>query len=208
MILEGEDAELDISAEMALMFSLPENASEVPPSPANVVAAHKQAWEISVLDEDDEMRQVFVESNPVQRVLLAVQLNIDDAKVSRLITQLLGNETSEARRVGLATAIFLAYREERDLASAAWEPLAQLASRVLEPRVLAANVQPGPAHGAWQGISHWINLMGEELGWRARLERNYVLSGFPDLWVNENWEAALKRFQNDLDLFGIKEATA
>ena len=79
MVLEGDDAELDISAEIALTYSLPENASEVPPSPANIVAAHKQAWEISILEEDDEMRQVFVEPDPVQRVLLADQLELDDA---------------------------------------------------------------------------------------------------------------------------------
>lgn len=207
MTLEGEDAELEYSAEIALTYSLPENASEVPPSPANVVAAHKQAWEISVLDVDDEMRQVFIEPNPVQRVLLADQLNIDDAKISRLITQLLGDETSEARRVGLATVMFLCFRERRDLTSAAWEPLAQLASRVLEPRVMPANVQPGAAQVAWQGITNWLSAPVDQNNMRVRLERNYILSGFPDLWIHENWQEALRRFQSDLDLFGIKEAT-
>jgi hypothetical protein len=207
MVLEGEDAELDISAEIALTYSLPENASEVPPSLANIVAAHKQAWEISILDEDDEMRQVFVEPDPVQRVLLADELDLDDSKISRLITQVLGHMETEARRVSLATAMFLAFRERRNLTSAAWEPLAQLASRVLEPRVLSATLQPGPAQGIWQHITEWLDHVGEGPEMRARLERNYVLSGFPDLWVNDNWESALKRFQADLDLFGIQEAT-
>jgi hypothetical protein len=38
------------------------------------------------------------------------------------------------------------------------------------------------------------------------LERNYVLSGYPDFWLHENWEEALKRFRTDLNLFGIKDA--
>ncbi len=206
MVLTGDDAELDISAEIALSYSLPENSSEVPPSPANIVAAHKQAWEISILDEDDEMRQVFVEPDPVQRVLLADKLDIEDAKISRLITQVLGDVTAEARRIGLATAIFLAFRDRRNLTSAAWEPLAQLASHVLEPRALNTTLQPGPVQGIWQTITDWLDLTGETPELRARLERNYVLSGFPDLWVHDNWESALRRFQADLDLFGIHEA--
>lgn len=208
MVLEGEEAELDYSTEMALIYGLPENASEVPPTPANIVAAHRQAWEISMLDKDDEMRQVFVEPDPVRRVLLADQLDLDDQKISRLITQMLGDQTSEARRVGLAVAVFLAFCERRNLTSAAWEPLAQLASRVLDPRGLAIEINPGPPQIAWQTISNWLNAPRDLTSRRACLERNYVLSGFPQLWTTENWDHALRRFQADLDLFGIQETTS
>lgn len=206
LVLEGEDADLEYSAEIALTYSLPENASEVPPSLATVVATHKQAWEISVLDEDDDLRQVFSEPDPVQRIILADHLNIEDAKISRLITQALGDETSDARRVGLATAIFLAYRERRNLTSAAWEPLSQLAGRVLEPRVMSTAIQAGPGQEAWQEINTWLNTLDDKPHMRTRLERNYVLSGYPDFWLNENWEDALKRFRSDLNQFGIKDA--
>ncbi len=207
MVLEGEDAELDYSAEMALIYGLPENASEVPPSPANVVSAHRQAWEISMLDKDDEMRQVFVEPDPVQRVLLADQLDLDDQKISRLITQMLGDQTSEARRIGLAVAVFLAFCNRRNLTSAAWEPLAQLARRVLEPRGLTADINPAAAQAAWNGVANWLNMPRDLTTRRATLERNYILAGFPQLWANENWDQALRRFQSDLDLFGIQEVT-
>lgn len=207
LILEGEEAELEYSAEIALTFSLPENASEVQPSLATIVAAHKQAWEISVLDEDDELRQVFGEPDLLQRVILADQLDIDDAKISRLVTQALGAETSDACRVALGTAIFLAFRDRRDLTSAAWEPLAQFAARVLEPRIMSANVQAGPSQEAWQDINNWIASLDDKPNTRNRLERNYVLSGYPEFWVNENWEDGLKYFRNALNHFGIKEAT-
>lgn len=205
MVLEGEDADLEYSAEIALTYGLPENAAEVQPSLATVVAAHKQAWEISVLDEDDELRQVFGEPDLVQRIILADQLNIDDGKISRLITQALGAETSDARRVGLATAIFLAFQQRRDLTSAAWEPLAQFAARVLEPRVMNAAVQAGPSQDVWQEINAWLLTLEDKPNTRTRLERNYVLSGFPDLWLNDNWEDSLKHFRSALNYFSLKE---
>ncbi len=205
MVLEGEDAVLEYSTEIALTYSLPENASEVPPSLANVVAAHKQAWEISMLDEDDNLRQVFSEPDQVRRILLADELNIEDEKVSRLITQALGAEGSDARRVGLATAIFLAYRERRNLTSAAWEPLAQFAVRVMEPRLISTVIQAGPAQDIWNEISQWLSNLDYKDSFRTRLEVNYILSGFPDLWLHDNWEESLRRFRADLNLFGIKE---
>lgn len=207
MVLEGEAADLDTSAEIALTYSLPENASEVPPSLANIVAAHKQAWEISILDDNDDMRRVFVEPDSVQRILLADQLEIDAANLSRLITQALGDIESEARRVSLGTAIFLAYRERHNLTSAAWEPLAGFANRVMEPRVTETAVQPGPVQATWQEITNWLQKHGEQPSFRARLERNYVLGGFPDLWLNENWEDGLRHFRADLDLFAVQEET-
>jgi MoxR-like ATPase len=204
-VLEGDDVDLEYSAEIALTYCLPENASEVQPSLATVVAAHKQAWEISMLEEDDELRQVFGEPDLVQRIILADQLNIDDGKISRLITQALGAETSDARRIGLATAVFLAFHERRNLTSAAWEPLAQFAARVLEPRVMLGNIQAGPSQETWQDINNWIASLDDKPNTRARLERNYILNGFPDFWMNENWEDALKYFRSTLNYFGIKE---
>lgn len=206
MVLEGAEADLEYSAEIALTHGLPENASEVPPSLASVVAAHKQAWEISMLEEDDDLRQVFSEPDQVRRILLADELNIDDEKISRLITQALGAVTSDARRVGLAAAIFLTYRERRNLTSAAWEPLAQFAGHVMEPRMLSGVIQAGPAQDTWAEITQWLSTLGPKDTFRTRLEINYVLSGFPDFWLHENWEEALRRFRADLNLFGIKEA--
>ena len=66
-------------------------------------------------------------------------------------------------------------------------------------------LQPGPIQGIWQTITDWIDRVGEPPELRARLDRNYVL-GDSRLWLNDSWETALKRFQADLDLFGIQEA--
>lgn len=204
-VLEGENVELEDSAEIALSFGLPQTAAEVPPSEATVVAVHKQAWEIASLIEDDSWRQVLEEFDPVKRVILADELAFSDVDLSRLITQALGAQMSEARRIGLGAILFLNYRNKRDLAPAAWEPLAQFFARLTEPRALSATLRPGADVTTWQEVRDWANGRASEDGLLVRLERNFVLSGFPDLWRRENWKEALERFRADLGLFNIGE---
>lgn len=203
--LEGDDIDLEFSAELALTFGLPQNAFEVPPSQATVVAAHKQAWEIANLVEGDSWRQVLEEFDAVRRVLLADQLNFSDSDISRLITQALSVESSDARRVGLATVMFLTFHQRRNLEPAAWEPLAQFASRVLEPRTITTAVRPGVDMNIWQEIQDWLETRPEQDGLQAWLERNYVLSGYPDLWRRYKWPEAVERFRADLMLFNVVE---
>ncbi|NDJ62613.1 MAG: AAA domain-containing protein [Chloroflexi bacterium] len=203
MVLEGDDADLEYSAELTLTFGLPQNASEVPPSRATIIAIHRQAWEISSLAEDDSWRQVLEELDAVKRIVLADQLDLSDADVSRLITQALGTEPSDARRIGLATAIFMAFRDRRELTPSAWEPLVQFVTRVLEPRTMTANLRPGPITDVWNEISSWMPTLEEANSLLVRLERNYVLSGFPDLWMRFDWKEALEQFRADLTLFNV-----
>ncbi|MBE2270864.1 MAG: MoxR family ATPase [Anaerolinea sp.] len=207
MVLEGDGAELEYSAELTLTFGLPQNASEVPPSRAKLIAIHRQAWEISSLSEDDSWRQVLEELDPARRIVLADQLELGDADISRLITQAVGGETSDARRVGLATAIFVAFQQRRDLSASAWEPLAQIATKVLEPRAMSSPLRPGPMTDIWNEINHWLPALEDCTELKLRLERNYVLCGFPELWLRYDWKDALEQFRADLKLFNIDEAT-
>jgi MoxR-like ATPase len=203
MVLEGESVELEDSAEIALGYGLPQSAAEVPPSETIIVAIHKQAWEIACLFENDEWRQVLEEFDPVKRVILADELGFSDADLSRLITQAVGAQSSEARRVGVGTAMFLAYRQRRSLSPAAWEPLAQLTARLTEPRPMFASLRPGTDTTLWQEIKDWMNGRDKEDNQKIRLERNFVLGGFPELWRRENWKDALERFRLDLALFEV-----
>jgi MoxR-like ATPase len=204
LVLEGEEAELEDSAELALSFGLPQSASEVPPSQATIVAVHKQAWEIACLIEDDSWREVLEEFDPVKRVILADELDFTDVDLSRLITQAISAQNSEARRVGLGAIMFLTYRERRELAPAAWEPLAQFAARLMEPRAVSAALRPGADMATWQEIKDWVIGSNKEDDLIVRLERNFVLSGFPDLWRRENWKESLQRFRADLALFSVE----
>jgi MoxR-like ATPase len=203
-VLEGEDADLQDSAEIALQYGLPQNATEVPPSEATMVAIHKQAWEIASLMGNDLWRQVLEEPDAVRRVKIADDLGLETADISRLITQALGAQSLDSRRLGLGVALFLAFRERYDLAPAAWEPLAQYAAKVLEPRVMSAAFAPGNDANIWKQINDWINEQGNQDTVTAKLKQNYVLCGFPELWRRENWREAVDRFGDDLTLFGIQ----
>lgn len=203
-ILEDQEVDLQESAEIALQFGLPQNATEVPPSQATVVAIHKQAWEIAGLMGDDLWRQILEEPDAIRRVKIADDLGLEAADISRLITQALGAQTLDSRRLGLGVAMFLAFRERYDLSPAAWEPLAQYATRVLEPRPMSAAFAPGNDANTWKQVNDWITEQGSVDTVIARLKQNYVLCAFPEIWRRENWREALDRFGDDLALFGIQ----
>ncbi len=208
LVMEGEDADFERSTEIALMFGLPQNATDVPPSQATLIAAHRQAWEITSRIEDDGWRQVLEERDAVRRVLLAEDLKFNDEDLSRLITQALGAQESEARRMGLAAAMFLSFRTRRNLAPSAWEPLAQFTARIFEPRQAAMNIQNNSQDmNLWNEIRQWLferHNRDTAQGW---LERNFVLAGFPDMWRRYMWGEALEQFRADLQMFGVEDFT-
>lgn len=207
IVLSGdEDIDLATSAELAVLYGLPQTATEVPPAAASVVAIHKQAWEITSKLDDDAWRQVLEEVDPVKRVVLADDLQFDDEDMSRLVTQALGSDDSQARQMGLATVIFLAFRHRRRLTPAAYEPLVNLSRPVLQPRTGSETVNNNdPDMTIWNEIKPWAIKRRNEGDAIAMLEVNYVLGGFPEMWRQYNWRESLTKFKEDLKLFGVKE---
>lgn len=200
LVRNVRSADLATSAEIALLNGLPQQAEEVPPSRAMLHAAHTQAWAVSGLDDRDPMKAVLEEPDLLKRVTLGDRLGLVDRDLSQLVTQALAGQPSDARRVAVGTALFLAYRERRDLTPAAWEPLGQLARRVIEPRAGGARVPTGPELERWREINAFI-ADGEAHGTLGLLERNYLLAGFPDLWRATDWRGALKAFRTDMASF-------
>jgi MoxR-like ATPase len=202
-ILQVEESYLAKSAQLAARFALPQTASATPPSIASVLAAHKQAWEISGLQTNDRWKAILKEPDPVKRILLADKLKMDDVALSKIITRALGSELSEARLAGLSAIIFLKYRSVRDLQPSTWEQLARKARRILEPNSFHAQLPPGADLQTWMEINSWAAALPHTP--RARLERNFILSGFPDVWRQSAWKEALQQFRADLDLFKLGE---
>ncbi|MDX1991958.1 MAG: MoxR family ATPase [bacterium] len=204
-VLEGEDADEATSAELALLYGMPQTATDVPPARMKLIAIHRQAWEMMQYLEDDAWRQVMEELDHARRIVLADSLGFSDFDLSRLITQTLGNEDSDARQISLATVIMLAFRRKRNLDPSAFEPLAQLAYSVLEPRTASLNIPAnGPDAAVWREIKDWLRQnQGHEHNPLFRLQRNFIFSGFPALWRRHNWKESLERFIEDLNLFGI-----
>jgi hypothetical protein len=99
--------------------------------------------------------------------------------------------------------MFLSLRERRDLAPAAFGPLADLAQRVLRPRQVSRQVAPGPALETWREISAHLARRPARGGDGDALARAYLLGGYPDLWEAHDWRDALRQFRADLDRFGV-----
>jgi MoxR-like ATPase len=199
---DGEPPDgLERSAEIALRHGLPHTASEAPPSVAVVVAAHRQAWQLTWLQPDDARRRILEERDRVRRVKLGIDLGVDESELAQLVTQALEATEGEASRVGIATAMFLALRDEHSLRPSAWGTLADLASRALTPREQTLQVAPGPNLEAWREISSHLSTLGGSR--RDRLVRGFLLGGFPALFDAEQWEGATERFEKALDLFEV-----
>ncbi|MEM6281472.1 MAG: MoxR family ATPase [Chloroflexota bacterium] len=205
--LYGEDIEPEESAETAVLYGLPQTATDTPPAAIKVVAVHKQAWELAQHLGDEIWRQVIEERDPAKRVALADELGFSDENLSRLITQVIGSEDSDPRQIGMAVGMFLKFSRTRGLDPSAFEPLAQLSYHVLEPRVINYNVQPNtPEATTWDEITTWLNgQINRGDTHLFRLQRNYILYGFPEFWRKANWQQALDQFTRDLEVFGITE---
>lgn len=205
-LLSDDVVDMDVSAEIALLYGLPQTATEVPPTPASVVAVHRQAWEVSTKVDNELWQQVLEEDDAVKRVLIAEELGFADEELGQLVTQALAAYESESRKVGLAVAMYLAFRERRKLTPAAWEPITNLAWRALQPRqVTLFNTSNQTDMNNWNNINQWAVERRNDGTDMAALEANFVLGGFPELWRANDWNSALQQFQNDLSDFGISE---
>ncbi len=210
-VLDGGLAggDIEASAEVALRNGLPQTAGEVPPSPAVVVAAHRQAWGLAMLADDDPRRTILEEPDRLRRVKLGVDLGVDEPELAQLVTQALEAEAGESGRIAVATAMFLALRSGHTLRPSVWGTLSTLSSRCLTPREEKVRVAPGPLMEAWREISSYTTDHYETHDYsgrsarRSRIERGYLLGHFPMLWATESWRSGLKRLDAALDLFGV-----
>jgi len=208
LVLNHGEADIDQSAETAVLYGIPQTATDKPPAEIRLIALHKQAFELVYYLENDSWRQIVNEPNPARRLVLADGLGFDDETLSRLITQTLSTEDNDLRQIGLAVGVFYRFGQTRDLDPSAFEPIAQLAYHLNEPRLIKHTLQPDtPEMTLWEDILKWIEEQGERVNsplfW---LQRNFLLYGFPAFWIKTDWRTALNGFTQDLAIFGITDA--
>jgi len=205
LVLEGQAIDFADSAELGLLYGLPQTASEVPPSPATIISVHRQAWEIANCMDDDSWRAVMEETDQIKRVVLADDLGFSDEDLSHLVTQALNVGQSDAEKVALATAIFLSMYRYRNLTPAAWEPLVQLCGYVLQPATFSLSVANNSNDmRTWNEIRDWAIKRRDE-GEMGQLEVNYVLGGFPETWRKCSWQESLGKLREYLNVFNVTE---
>jgi len=207
LLLQGDRVQAGDSVEQAILHGLPQNASPEPPSALKVRAAHQQAWKLSGLDRADPWRQVLAELDPLRRVVLADRLDFCDSDLSRLVLQALASVDTEPDRIALSTAVYARYGSRRDLTPAAWETLCQYVGRLFEPRDRRQMVGPGPVLELWQDLQRHLGSQPLPSA-RQRLERNFLLAGFPDLWLRWSWRDSLATLRRNLDLFEVSEVAS
>lgn len=79
----------------------------------------------------------------------------------------------------------------------------QLAARILTPRLASTPLRPGAITDIWNEINGWLTPLEDTNNVTARMERNFVLAGFPDLWQRYDWKEELKKFRDDMNLFNL-----
>jgi MoxR-like ATPase len=139
-------------AELVLRHALPHWADAVPPSVATVVAAHVQAWQLA-LDEDDTVkRRLLAEPDPVGRLHLGLQIGADDDTLGTLAAGALASLPTRAEQIGLAVVLSRSCGE-RPLTPAAWSTIHELSVRALRPARRTDQVAPGRRLEAWRRAS-------------------------------------------------------
>ena len=142
LVTGADEAVLAESALLTLLHALPQRASVTPLPTAKVVAAHKQAWEVAVVDETGVLQQLLAEQDLVERVRLAVEQDLDEDLLGRLAVQAVAAQTSEAARAGLAF-VFTRSLAERPLSPAAWGTIVDAARPLLTPVTVSDNIPQG-----------------------------------------------------------------
>lgn len=188
------------SAFLALRNTLPQAATANPPPAADLLAVHRQAFELAASASDSRLRAVLAQPDPLVRAVVADDAGCDDATVSHFVTGALAAATTEGRRLAAATALFLRFCGTRDLTAAAWEPLGSLSARVLTERDARADIAQGAPLRVWEDVNRWLCGDGAHA---PVLERNFVLAGVPDVWLHEDWRTALAQFRCDLATTGV-----
>jgi hypothetical protein len=162
------------------------------------MAAHRQAWELSDLEQGALQRELLEEPDSVRRVWIANQRGADDQILARLITAAFAAAPSKADQYSLA-AVFTRAFAERDLTPAAWSPLTELAQTVLVPRDEVHRVLPGTELGTVREIKAFIaqNEVDD-------LDRAF-LYGIDTDWfaLVSDWRDVFARFREQRELFGV-----
>jgi hypothetical protein len=154
------------SAFAALRSSLPHPAMGVRVDDTALLAAHRAAWILAKLPDDDPMAMVLLEQDALERVALAIGFGIDPMEISTLILDAL-HDFPPWKRHAFAAALFPVVSEGVELSAVAFDALAELAGPALAGREsVTVRYVPGNAHHkAWQTIVDALSrLPAKDLG--------------------------------------------
>lgn len=141
----GDAPELDESARLALLNTLPDRARRRL-NAAELTAICKTAWELSMRDEDDPLARLMRINDPVRRLrtMVAERIVVPPDRAAVVIGEGVAKAKAHLRR-GLALAAYLGLRERADIPAATVELLAKEIQSVLDPCEGTSLVSPSKA---------------------------------------------------------------
>ena len=124
------------AALLALRHSLPQLAQTGALDQAALLAAHRQAWQVAKLDKQDPWHELLQVRDPLERFIRALRYGerIANLDLGQLILEAVAAQPTEAHRVAVALAVYLATHRNRSIPGTVVETLAGEIERVIQPR--------------------------------------------------------------------------
>jgi MoxR-like ATPase len=143
-------------AELSVRSGLPQLAESEPLDPAKIVAAHVQAWEVTVTQKDPVKRRLLEEPDPVERLRLGLEHKVPEDLLATLTLGALASRPAASQQIALAVTLTRALATH-DLTPAAWSTLTEKAKPVLTPQVVSTLETPGPRLEGWRVATQIIS---------------------------------------------------
>lgn len=202
-VLGGEEIAFEASIFLAVVNSLPGTATSEPPNRGKVLAAHRQSLALAQKPKDDPMRIILQLADPIQRIETGVALGLPPHELGPLITRGVSSIGCPARRIGVATALFMGLQGIPSIPPSVWEPIGNLAQRVIRETGMEVTVRTRTAgNNIFSEITKHLSALGPGKGIEDRLTRNFLVQGTPDLWAKIDWRQAEQQFRDDFRRLG------
>ena len=167
-----------------------------------MVAAHVQAWEVTVDELDPVRRAVLEEPDPVQRIRLGLdhRRRRTDARPARDHRPLRPADRRPSPRPRHRRSP--GRSADHDLTPAAWSPLADWGGRALRPGTHIAQDGPGPRLEAWRRAS--ARLADTNRSPLAPLQRAVLNACGPELLAGVDIDELAASVERQCRLFEVR----
>ncbi|MBI4434151.1 AAA family ATPase [Candidatus Uhrbacteria bacterium] len=142
---------------LALSHGLPHPAYGQSVPPNELLVAHQQAWKLAEIPATDPRRVVFAESDPVRRVALALEFDLNDLDTSTLIQDAYAG-LAPVDRICFSVQLYPLVSTTRNLTAIAFETIAKDRMEVENESERRHAVTTGSRrHEQWKRIANWIS---------------------------------------------------
>ena len=208
--VDAVEVEWEESAFTALLHSIPQLAGEAPVDHAKLGAAHRQAWEVAKLKDDDPWKQILETPDPLDRLAVAAGLGdkLSDFDLGKVILEAVASQDDAGCRTATALVAYLRFARDRNVPGTVVETLAQEISRVLVP-VNGESAVRGRHASVLREVAGAVTLKGTATI-RDRYARNLLYGLMPDGYLNSTPKQVLRFFHShwkklDLDRIELDE---